>query len=890
MALLYISKIYGQPSILVVGPDETLDCSKKCTNLKAEFPDIRSTNSYSVESIPHNTPIAYNQANGTTLNIGDEKWSKKISLPFSFCFYESVYDALLIGSNGNISFDLSREDKYCPYNSTKKLPSNNLGATLFNSQTPTTPGNIFGVYHDINPNKCGKINYYIIGNEPNRKFVVSYNEVCQYSCTTLKSTSMIVLHETTNIIEIFVKSKPTCFWTQSGAWNDANAIIGIQNMDGSEGIAPPGRNNETPTSYDPNKDWSITIPEAWRFKPNGTALYDFAWFQGTTNLGSKTDLEVCPTTLTTYTAKYTYTKCGATSPTILTDDLIVKPANGFLQVNSAINSSLCGQANGSVTLTSTGGSGVYEYSSDNITYNSVNSFSGLAAGNYTFYIRDNNGCSVTHPLNVLDQSTLVASFSGTKNVTCYGNSDGAIEINATGGLQPYNFSMNGGSTLSSASFNGLVAGQYKFVISDSEGCKYNLSTNITEPSDLNLSLSNLDSAYCNLANASLSLIASGGQGSLNYSIDDFISQQPIGFFNSLEPKKYLTKVRDSNGCADTLTVFVPSVSSVELTLIDTKEISCNGASDGQISVLGLKGELPYSYQLNNGVIQSSSIFSNLKSGNFKVYVSDLKGCIDSIETIIQEPTPILLSVNKPSTVCAGDSVSLEASATGGKPPFSFLWNGTSTGDKFIDYPIVNQSYTLNVKDFNGCSKEEKVDILVSSKPEANFSVTPKTGFEPINILISNQTANANLYEWDFGNGQKQTNFDLNPINITYNSPGVYIIKLFAHNEFCSNSKIDSVLILPLQELKVEVPNVFSPNGDGINEMFSLIISNAKSIEAIIIDRWGNKMFEITDLNSKWDGKNKTGEDAMEGVYFVKYKVIGFDNQQIQGQAFFHLTR
>lgn len=813
MALLYISKIYGQPSILVIGPDQTLACSTACTNLKAEFPDIRSTNSYSVESIPHNPPIDYNQANGTTLNVGDEKWSKKIPLPFSFCFYENVYNALLIGSNGNISFDLSREEKYCPFNSTKQLPSKNLGATIFPGSTPTTPGNIFGIYHDLDPSECGTINYYSFGNEPNRKFIVSYNEVCQYSCTTLKSTSMIVLHEMTNIIEIFVQAKPSCFWTQSGAWNDANAVIGIQNMDGSKGIAPPGRNNETPTSYDSKKDWSITTPEAWRFIPNGTILYDFAWFQGTTNLGSKTDLEVCPTESTTYTAKLIYTPCGSTPITVSKD----------------------------VVITST-------------------------------------------------LKTIKGIFESVKNVTCYGLSDGMASIKASGGNQPYSFNLKSGIPQPEGIFDNLKSGDYIFEISDVGGCKVQIDTTITEPLDLNLSIIKLDSAYCNLSNGSLTLNASGVNGSLNFSIDDFISQQPTGVFESLSPKKYLTKVRDIKGCMDTLTVFVPLGSSVQLKLIDTKNISCNGASDGEISVIGAKGNLPYSYRLNNGVNQSSSIFSNLNSGNFKVYVSDINGCIDSIETIIQEPTPILLSVNKPSTVCAGDSVSLEAFATGGKPPFSFLWNGISAGYKFIDYPIVNQSYTLNVKDLNGCSKEEKVDIFVSPKPEANFSVTPKTGFESISVLISNQTANANLYEWDFGNGQKQTNFDLNPIYITYNSPGVYIIKLFAHNEFCSNSKIDSVLILPLQELKVEVPNVFSPNGDGINEMFSLIISNAKSIEAIIIDRWGNKMFEITDMNSKWDGKNATGEDAMKGVYFVKYKVIGFDNQQIQGQAFFHLTR
>jgi gliding motility-associated-like protein len=280
----------------------------------------------------------------------------------------------------------------------------------------------------------------------------------------------------------------------------------------------------------------------------------------------------------------------------------------------------------------------------------------------------------------------------------------------------------------------------------------------------------------------------------------------------------------------------------------------------------------------------------LESGNYKVFISDSLGCKDSIEAIIQEPTPISLTVTKPPAACLGDSIVLNAIATGGIPPFSYLWNGTIIGDTLIDYPTNNQTYTLFVKDSNGCSKQEQVEVIISTIPQVNFSVSPKTGFESISVIISNQSINANLYEWDFGNGQMLTSFDLSPINIIYSEPGLYFIKLLASNDFCKQSRMDSILVLSLQELKVEVPNVFSPNGDDINEGYSLIVSNAKSIEAFIIDRWGNKIFEITDLNSKWDGKNPAGEDAMEGVYFIKYKVIGFDNQLKDGHSFFHLKR
>jgi gliding motility-associated-like protein len=794
---------------LFAGADQTLNCSTTCTKLQADFPDIRATTTYIAESIPHNPPIAYNEPNGTAINVSaDDRWSKKINLPFSFCFYGNDYDALLIGTNGNISFDLSREESTCPYKSTEQLPSTNkLGAL-------TTPGNIFGVYHDLTPRVCGQVNYYSIGNQPNRKFIISYNEVCQFSCTTLKSTQMIVLYETTNIIDVYVKSKPTCSWNDKSAWNDGNAIIGIQNMDGSEGIAAPGRNNVTPIEYDANKDWTITTPEAWRFKPNGIALYEFAWFQGSTKIGSTNDINICPAETSTYTAKLKYTPCGSTTPINVTDN---------------------------VTIT-------------------------------------------------LASQTLNATFDNVKNVSCFGLSDGATTIKAIGGTQPYSFRVNSAIKQSTGTFNNLKSGDYLFEVADAGGCTILLDTTITQPIELNLALLDLDTASCDLANGALTLKANGGVGTLIYSINDFISQQSSGIFDSLYPKKYLAKVLDNKGCFDTLTVFVPAISSVQLNLSHSKNISCHGINDGEISVSGSNGMLPYSYQLNNGVTQKSPFFSMLESGNYKVFISDSLGCKDSIEAIIQEPTPISLTVTKPPAACLGDSIVLNAIATGGIPPFSYLWNGTIIGDTLIDYPTNNQTYTLFVKDSNGCSKQEQVEVIISTIPQVNFSVSPKTGFESISVIISNQSINANLYEWDFGNGQMLTSFDLSPINIIYSEPGLYFIKLLASNDFCKQSRMDSILVLSLQELKVEVPNVFSPNGDDINEGYSLIVSNAKSIEAFIIDRWGNKIFEITDLNSKWDGKNPAGADAMEGVYFIKYKVIGFDNQRKDGHSFFHLKR
>ncbi len=876
--------VYGQSApcpFVNAGPNQSFDCSQNCTNLIANFLDIRATNTYSVQSIPHTPPISYTQTGGTAVfpTNTDDIWSSVINLPFTFCFFGQQYSQILIGTNGNLSFNLSSAGGICPWNfSTGPANPNCPSAAL------VLMGNIFGVYHDVDPSKGspeGTIKYYISGQAPCRIFTVVYNNLAHFgsscSANTFRSTFMMALYETTNYIDVYVQRKDLCT-----AWNGGNSIIGIQNASGAEGIAALGRNT-TP-------DWSVTTPEAWRFKPSGNPLYTFEWFQGTTSLGTNDTINVCPTAPTTYTAKYTYTQCGATTPTVLTDDVTITPAPGSMQVTSVVNPSVCGQANGSVTLSATGGSGVFEYSIDNVIFSTVNSYSGLSAGNYTFYVRDNNGCSVTYPVVVADQSTLAATFASTTNASCFGNADGAIQINATGGTQPYSFSLNGGVVQLTGIFTGLIAGQYQINITDAEGCSVQLDTIIIEPIELAVSLISLDTTSCNSANGAFEVTSDGGTGSLIYSIDAFSTQQSVGVFDSLFSNSFFLEVQDANGCLDSLTIFVPADSSVQASILAEIDITCNGANDGAISVAASVGPLPYTYSLNNGASQNFSVFSNLSPGNYTIFVSDANGCLDSLQAIVNEPPALVADAVQPPTICAGDTLNLIANISGGVPPYSVSWNGSISGNPAVDFPTTSSTYYLLVTDANGCNETNQIIVNVFSLPIADANFLPSSGYEPVTVVFTNESQNANSFQWDFGNGQIANATDLNPISVSYLNAGTYYVQLIASNDLCQNEWYDSVIVLPYEILEIEVPNVFSPNGDGFNEGYSVITKNATSIEAVIINRWGDKIVEIDDLNYKWDGKTTSGLEVADGVYFIKYKVAGLNNQEKQGHTFFHLIR
>ncbi|MCB0539712.1 MAG: SprB repeat-containing protein, partial [Bacteroidetes bacterium] len=239
-------------------------------------------------SIPYAPPIAYNAPGGTGISVNtDDVWSGVINLPFPFCFFGQTYNSAVIGSNGAISFNTGLANGFHPWSYSASVPS-----TALNSA-----GNIFGPYHDIDPSVSGSVRWYLTGQAPCRKLIVVYQNLGYYSCTSLRTNHMMVLYETTNIIEVYVDVKPTC-----NSWNNGNTVIGIQNPAGNVGYTPPGRNTGS---------WTLTTPEAWQFVPDGPPIYTpVEWYEGSTPVGTGATINVCPPNGgATYTARTTYTRC-----------------------------------------------------------------------------------------------------------------------------------------------------------------------------------------------------------------------------------------------------------------------------------------------------------------------------------------------------------------------------------------------------------------------------------------------------------------------------------------------------------------------------------------------------------------------------------------------------
>ncbi|PSG90560.1 fibronectin type III domain-containing protein [Aurantibacter aestuarii] len=291
-------------SIIYAGPDQVFDCTDNTIDLTANFQVTgQDFNVYEINALGGCPTPILSGGTPTSLTI-DDRWSDVVDMGFDFCFFGDTYNQLVVGANGAISFDPTIAGTGSGYSFNQPIP-NNTSATLRDV-------NIFVAYHDINPNTCGDINYTILGSAPNRQFVLNYNAVCQFSCTTQQASMQAILYEGSNNIDINVFEKPGC------AWNSGSSVIGVQNMAGDVGFAPAGRNTG---------NWVVdpSAPESYRFSPgqSSTPDYIFEWYEDGIFIGNTETITVFPTQTTTYEATITYTQCVG-PPVTLTDSVTVE--------------------------------------------------------------------------------------------------------------------------------------------------------------------------------------------------------------------------------------------------------------------------------------------------------------------------------------------------------------------------------------------------------------------------------------------------------------------------------------------------------------------------------------------------------------------------------------
>ncbi len=454
-------------------------------------------------------------------------------------------------------------------------------------------------------------------------------------------------------------------------------------------------NNITNVSCNGGSNGSVTTIPA-----NGTAPYSFNWSPvagSNSTLGSLS------------AGNYNCTITDANGCTATATATVTQP-NAITATVSSTNVTCNGGNNGTATvLSQAGGTAPFSYSWNTTPVQSTTTATNLIAGTYSVTVTDANGCSFTSNSTTVTQPTAI-TVSATHTASICGQSNGTITVQASGGVPPFVFSLNGGAGQASNFFNNLASGNYTVTATDANGCSFTTVEVVGVLPTVNIQSSNSTAVSCfGGNNGTISIVATGGVAPLQYNLSGN-PQQPTPSWSNLTAGNYTVIVTDANNCASTVTVTV-----AQPTLL-TASATNNGTTcsnpNGSVSAIAGGGTAPYSYSINGGAAQSGAVFNNLVAGFYNLLVTDANGCTaNSSATIIDQPGPVITSSPTTNVSCFGGSNGTVTVNTNlGTPPLSFSVNGGSSQASNSFIGLSQGNYPILVSDANGCTTSTSVNI------------------------------------------------------------------------------------------------------------------------------------------------------------------------------------
>lgn len=456
-----------------------------------------------------------------------------------------------------------------------------------------------------------------------------------------------------------------------------------------------------------NLDGTIDINVA-----GGTSTYTYLWSNGATTQ----DVTSLPsgTYLVTVTDA---NNCSDTMTTVLTQPTAMLIGVDSISNYNGYNVSCFNSSDGLISLTTSGGVSPYNFLWNNAEV--TEDINSIPYGGYLITVTDANNCVLlfdtilTQPSDLIPVATTTSVF-GDYNVSCNGSTNGAIDLNVTGGLMPYNYSWS--NAASTEDINSLGAGTYSITVTDLNGCSDSTFAIITQPDSLIASINSI-SDYNGFAitcfgdaNGSIDAGVSGGMAPYDYSWSNGATIQDIV---SLNAGNYTLVVTDSNNCVDSISTIL-NEPLLLVAVIDSISnyngygVSCNLSSNGSVYSSVSGGVAPYTYLWSNGA--STDDISGLNANSYILNITDLNGCLTNTDTTLIEPSAFNSSYTFVNPGCNGlSNGSIDFSLSGGVIPYTFDWSNGAASEDLINIPI--GTYNLVYNDLNGCVDSISVTLI-----------------------------------------------------------------------------------------------------------------------------------------------------------------------------------
>ena len=543
----------------------------------------------------------------------------------------------------------------------------------------------------------------------------------------------------------------------------------------------------------------------------------------------------------------------------------------------------CAKNDGNITAAGFKGTQPYQFSIDGVNFQSNNVFTGQKAGTYIVTLMDAFGFTDTAHVVIAD---LCLNLSVTTiNSTC-NKTNGKITVSAGNGLPPYKYSVDGINFQDSNLISNLAAGNYVITVKDSTGVTGAISAIVSNSPGAKVNTT-ATAAGCTNDNGVISATHIGGTAPFQFSIDG-TTYQSSGNFNNVDTGMKRIYIKDGNGCIDSQLVTIPLKDNLivdagnDITICEGSGSNLKGASNG-VSFLWTP-----SSGLSNNAILNPKASPTINTKYYLIAKSGVCTHTDSVKVFVN-PAP-LANAGSNVVICTGKSTQLNGS--GG---IHYQWSpATYLNDPKISNPVVMQpqstiSYDLIVTDMNGCKSLQSSQVTVTVTPP------PKVFAGNDTSILINQTLQLEAFDV---NNSGFTDYMWSPTsglnNASLQNPTALIIKDITYTVTASTpdgcEATDNISIKVFTISDIFVPNAFTPNNNGLNDVLKAIPFGIKEFKFFsVYNQWGQQIFYTNDATRGWDGTfHSVAQNP--GIYVWICAGIDYSGKLIQHKGIVMLIR
>lgn len=552
-----------------------------------------------------------------------------------------------------------------------------------------------------------------------------------------------------------------------------------------------------------------------------------------------------------------------------------------IQTSFTIKPETCSAVDAAVTVNVTGGIAPLSYSISPFPSQSSNTFSNLATGMQTVIVTDANTCSLVSTFSVGNTSNVQLSIVSQTDILCYNNCDGKLIVNVNNAVAPVTYSLTNLPTFTTSNITNICAGTYTLKAIDNIGCYAITTVTFTDPAPYSYSVTGT-SMICVSNTANLNASVNGGTSPYTYSwMPGSLTTQSVNVTPNVTTV-YSLNVYDSKGCTLIPKTFTITVRPPVTVSVSAQNSGICPGTTAQITPSVSGGDGNYSYLWQPGNITTPSIFlSNLTNPTYSFYVSDGCGSPTALKVINLQIFPVTtpsFSVDINSG-CQPLCVQFKNTTPSSS---NHVWNfGDVPYEQAIQDPYYcytrsgNWNVKLTLNDLNGCKVTSTftnyIDVLPQPKP--NFESKPKVLTDDVGQgQLFSTTVNGSSYKW-YVNNVYQGNSS--SVDLNFSDTVCFVIKLIANNTSgCKDSVERLICVKPA--FTFYMPNAFTPNGDGLNDVLipygrSWLSENYKFK---VFNRIGHLIYQTTNIADGWDGKIK-GSPGQNDIYFWRIRVTDY---------------